>query len=433
MEAYSAGIESGTPLSGAVRQHDGRGPGWQDRGYRADFAVPGRKRRGPTMSRGSHNDAEIVVVGPGNLGTAVVEQLARQPALGTTVVVGRRRQRALERANLAKLAAAAAGVPARLEVEGADLERHGELAELVRRRQPAVVLLAASLAPWWWLERLPPAPRGRLQRAGFGAWLPVHLTLALRCMAELEEAGYRGVSLMAPYPDVVCPVLAAVGRPPTCGVGNVDEVATKLRTLVAARLQMRLDAVSVRLVAHHALQAFVFGREEAGGPLPPYLLRVEVEGRDGAGGCDPDALLRAACPLPPGPAWNRFTAASAANLVRALLAPGPEVLHAPGPDGLPGGYPVTVGGGRIALHLDGFDRDEAVRVNQASHRFDGIEAIDEDGGVVFTDETRQVMNDELGYDCGRLRVAECRQRAVELLARLRGHAARYGIELHGDG
>ena len=73
--------------------------------------------------------------------------------------------------------------------------------------------------------------------------------------------------------------------------------------------------------------------------------------------------------------------------------------------------------------------DEAISINERSHRFDGIETIEEDGSVVFTEHSAAVMRDALGYEGKRLRPAEAADRADELSRRFNEYARQHGVDL----
>jgi len=125
-----------------------------------------------------------------------------------------------------------------------------------------------------------------------------------------------------------------------------------------------------------------------------------------------------------------LTAGSTVRLVRALGSEVPLRLHAPGPAGLSGGYPVRVSRAGVTPDaIDGLTLDEAVALNEASHRFDGIERIEPGGTVVFTGETAGVLREVLGYDGARLAPVEAEARGRELVARFREYAVRHGVDL----
>ena len=332
--------------------------------------------------------------------------------------------------NLTRLGALAQGRAPDVAFAPLDVTDAGAVAALVVREAPDVILLTASLETWWLPDLLPPDARAALAPAGFGAWLPVHLALPLALMRALAAAGHQGHVLTAPFPDVVNAVLGRVGLAPTCGVGNLDEIVPKIRILAAARLDAPMASIDVTLVAHHALERVVFGGERFAGELPPHFLRVSRDGRDVTREVDGEALLRAPFPIAWGPVMHFLTAGSTVRLVRALGSETPVRLHAPGPAGLPGGYPILASRAGVAPDaIDGLSLEDAVALNEASHRFDGIERIEADGTVVLSGVTSGVLREVLGYDGARLAPAEAGARGRELVARFREYAARHGVDL----
>jgi hypothetical protein len=247
-------------------------------------------------------------------------------------------------------------------------------------------------------------------------------------MRALRAADYRGLTLTAPYPDVVNCVLGRVGLAPTCGIGNLDEIEPKVRALAAGRLKADPRGLAVTLVAHHALERYVYAGAE--GEPPPYFVRVECGGRDVTSEVRAGELVLAPWTLPPTPAWHGLTAASAARLVRALGSEAPVRVHAPAPGGLPGGYPVLASreGVRVAP-IDGLSQDEAIRINERSHAWDGIERVEPDGGVVVCARDADVLRRVLGYDGARMSPSDAEPRARELVERFREYARRAGVDL----
>lgn len=247
-------------------------------------------------------------------------------------------------------------------------------------------------------------------------------------MEALRDAGYGGITLTAPFPDVVNCVLGRLGLAPTCGVGNVSQFVPKMHWLAAERLGAPLDAVRVLMVAHHALgPAVVRAKVDK---MPPYFLRIEHGGQDVTQAIGADELLVAPYRRTSGPASHFLTAGTTVRLIQAFFSPSGALLHAPGPNGLPGGYPVIVGSGGVQpAPIDGLTLAEAIDINERSQPFDGIERIEADGTVVFCPEATEVLRTELGYDCAQLAPAESEDRAEELIARFREYAGRHGVHL----
>ncbi|HJO37651.1 MAG: hypothetical protein QGF21_09840 [Vicinamibacterales bacterium] len=369
----------------------------------------------------------IFIAGLGDLGAVLLELLARERWPGRVVAGSRDLARTSARVNLASLGAMAQGCRPTLEAVRLDLDDEAGTAELLHHLAPDIILATAARQSWWTPERLPPVPRARLAVAGFGVWLPIHLVLSLKLMRAVQASGSRARVLIAPFPDVANCVLSRLGLEPAAGVGNLDEIVPKIAALAAARLDVAVDDVEISLVAHHALEAHVF--EANASPMPPYHLRIVHAGTDVTQAVDGHSLLRQPYPLPPGPAIHFLTAGSAVRLMRALTEADTR-LHAPGPEGLPGGYPVIAGpdGVRVAP-IDGLSRTAAIEINERSHAFDGIAAIEADGTVAFTPESTDALARELGYHCDRLPPAEIAPRADELLKRFQAYAARHDADI----
>ena len=371
---------------------------------------------------------KLLLIGLGDLGCTTLEFLARQPGVGPIVAASRNAARAERRVNLARLGAIAQGLAPSIRFAPLDLDQPDELAELVGRENPEIILSAATRQTWWLADLLPQRQASRLRQARFGVWLPIQLALSLKLMRGLRAADYRGLTLTTPFPDVVNAVLGRMGLAPSCGVGNVDEIAAKVRCLAAERLGEPVGEIAVQLVAHHALEHFIF--EGSGDLLPPYYLRVYLRNQDVTEKAGGEQLLRTPYRITAGPATNFLTAGSIARLIRALGSHDTSLLHAPAPGGLPGGYPVRVRRGEITVSgVEGLGRDEAIALNEASHRFDGIERIEPDGTTVFCPEDAAVLRDELGYDVPSLKPDEADGRAHELMAKLREFAGRSGVDL----
>ena len=372
-----------------------------------------------------------MLIGLGGLGSVLLELLAREEGLGRIVVGSRNAERGIARCNLARLGAMAQGYAPSISFIPLDLNDQEAVAETVHREAPDIIVSTATMQTWWLPDLLPPEQAAAIKGAGFGVWLPVHLTLTLKLMEALRDAAYRGVTLTAPFPDVINCVLGRLDLAPTCGVGNISQFVPKVRLLAAERLGTPLDAVRVLMVAHHALgPAVVRAKLDR---VPPYFLRVEHGGQDVTEAIGADELLVAPYPRTSGPASHFLTAGTTVRLVRAFLSNSGTLLHAPGPNGLPGGYPVIVGSdGLQPAPIEGLTLAEAIAINERSHPFDGIERIEADGTVVFCPAAADVLRVELGYDCDRLAPDQSEERAKELIARFWEYAERHGVQLKND-
>ncbi|HEX8094632.1 MAG TPA: hypothetical protein VF542_12440, partial [Jatrophihabitans sp.] len=72
-----------------------------------------------------------------------------------------------------------------------------------------------------------------------------------------------------------------------------------------------------------------------------------------------------------------LTASSVLSVLRALLSDRPLLVHAPAPDGLPGGYPVLASRDGFELSLpEGLSEADAILINQKGQYADGVRHID---------------------------------------------------------
>jgi len=374
----------------------------------------------------------IMLFGLGDLGSIVLELLAREDLIGRIVVASRNEERGVARCNLARLGATAQGYSPSISFVPLDINDRDATLKTVRREAPDMILTTATMQTWWLPDLLPPEQAARIKSAGFGVWLPVHMTLTLKLMETLRHLDYRGVTLTAPFPDVVNCIAGCLGLAPTCGVGNLDEVVPKVRILAARKCQVPVEEIEVLLVAHHALQPLVFG--EPPKEIPPHFLRIEHRGKDVSEAVRAEELLLTLHPIPPGPVIHFLTAGCTVRLIRAFLSKRSVLCHAPGPNGLPGGYPVLVSRDGLKLApIDGLSREEAIEINEQSQRFDGIERIEADGTVVFSSKSVGVLHAELGYECKCLPPGEAEERAKELISRFREYARDLGVNLAPSG
>jgi len=371
-----------------------------------------------------------MLVGMGDLGGILLEYLVTNPKL-RFVTADINKERALARINLARLGAVARDLDPQIDFIQLDLNDVEKTAEAIASIDPDIILTTATLQTWWLPDRLPEAESAKIKSAGFGVWFPVHFALTLNLMRAAQQAEFRGFVVTAPYPDVANAVLGKLEIPPSCGIGNVEEVVPKIRWLAARHLSLPIEAIQVTLVAHHALQRFTLNRTAVkDATAPPFFLKIEADGRDVTEEIHGAELLLSAFPITSGPASHVLTAATTYRLVNALVTENEQYIHVPGPKGLPGGYPVYANSDGIRLaDIPELSLAEAIRINEDSHRFDGIEKIEKDGSVHFTQQAAEIMQEALGYDCPILEPNDIGNRARELVRRFAECAKRLGVSL----
>jgi hypothetical protein len=350
--------------------------------------------------------ARVLVVGAGDLGGRLLHGLAATGRAGEIVLAGRDVTRGAELVGLARTCAPAC----RFRFAQVDGTVQAQLEDLIAGAQPDVIVQCASLLSPWALDGRDDARAGAM-RAAFAVALPLQLPIVHATMRAARAVGYAGPVANLSFPDATNVVLGRLGLAPTLGLGNASMIALRVRAALRERLGAGAELPLVRVVAQHPQ---VFGVMRAEPPCDP-AERVRVFlGEDGE---RHDDLAYVGHPLPRGRALNQPTAAAAVETIAALL-PGaaPARLSVPGPLGLPGGFPVRIDAGALSLDLPaGQPLDDALRYVERMARGDGIQAIDADGTVTFTDEAQDAFREVAPWATAPLHP----DGAVERAARLR--------------
>ena len=364
-------------------------------------------------------DAHIMIIGDGHLGSDVLDMLVRRVDSPRVTLVGRNAEKVRRRVNLSTLIGTQLGFKARIAHRTADVNDIARLAEVIAECRPDIVLSTVSLQAYWVISELPTAVFRELDEAEIGPWLPMQLTLIHKVMQAVRESGQTPLVLNAALPDATHAILSKVGLAPTVGVGNVANVVPGLRHAAADMLSVNVAEVEVRL----AMEAYVSHRlpkyGDSGGA--PYILRVVHEGTDVTERVDQADLLGRLSSK-----WARLgglsgmqlTAASAISVLDAMTSDSGAVVHAPGPRGLIGGYPVQVDREGVNVLLPpGCTQAEAEAVNAEALKYDGIEEILADGSVRYSARHMEVLDRMLGYSHQVMTLADSEQLAAELAER----------------
>lgn len=372
------------------------------------------------------NPPKLLLIGIGDVTIRLAHLLATHDQPTAIVMAGRSLERATRFANLTKLAASNLGHFRDVEAVSLDLSDIGRTAAEIRRIQPDLIFMGASVQAARAIMDNAPETFKELDQAQLGPWLPMHLALNYELMQAVRLAESRAIVVNAAYPDAVGPALATLGLAPHIGIGNIANVVPGITWAAAQELDAHPSEIDVNLVAHHYFSHHVHRFGEAHGI--PYGLTVFRDGEEQF--VDHEAVfarLAATLRRQGGKDGQQVTATSAARTVSALLSDEARQLHSPAPGGLPGGYPLRVSRDRIDLVLPaGLAKTDAVDINLRTQILDGIERISPDGTIVFAAEQMSILNDLLGYHCRELHVTDARQAATELRAKYEQYLERIG-------
>lgn len=350
----------------------------------------------------------VLIIGAGDVGERLAAGLARGGQVRRLVLASR--------SGAAVTAAAvtiASSSDCLVEAVTCDAGRPENVADLLTRTRPdLVVQSAAGRGPWALAGRDDAAARA-VAAAGFALRLPYQLPVPLAVMQAVRDTGYAGPVANVSLPDVTGPILARLGLAPAVGLGNAAMMLLRARAALRAA-EPDAELPLVRVIGHHSqLLGVMQAREPAGRAARPRVY-VGEEGRPD------DGLAYQAPPLAPSPRYNQVTAASAVPVLEALL-PGSAPLRwsTPSPGGLSGGYPVQIAGGSVTLDLPpGVTREEAAAFNERLAQADGVERIGEDGTVHFTAAAREAVADLDPLLATPLPVTDLEARAARLDAAL---------------
>jgi hypothetical protein len=360
------------------------------------------------------NVPKIMVVGAGDIGTRVFYELAHASKPRNLLLCGRNQESVIRFANMTRFSAIARGYQPSVSALQLDLNNIDHTATQISDFAPDIIFAAASIQPWWALFQLPQEKFDALYKAAYGPWLPFHLAPVAKLMRAVKQSSTKAVVVNAAYPDAVHPILVSAGLSPQVGIGNVANNVPGLRVAAAEHLEARVDEISVRLVAHHFVSHVLSRKGSSVGAK--YDLRIYRDGKRIS--LDETKLFQSLLSThrrTGGLPGQAMTAASALSVLEALADGTERLLHAPGPHGLAGGYPIRIKGGVVELDLDPELRaTEAIDINTHGQSHDGIANINSDGFAEFEDWSVDVMKRELGYYCKKMSWNEAEDYAVEL-------------------
>jgi hypothetical protein len=362
----------------------------------------------------------ILFLGAGKLGGQILDLLLRIPGKHRFLIGGRNLPLLYKRVNLSVMAAIQLGFTSEVECVPLDLEHIEQTADIIARFQPTLLFCAATRQPLGGAQGLPPALAQQLAVVPMAPRLPFSLSLLYNLMQAVQLSGRKQTTTVinAIFPDMIHPILQQIDLAPTTGIGDLANNIPALRLAIARNLNVPLPHVDVRLVMARWVSYWISRTDVTSAP---YHFTVFVNGKN----CThlvksneifqelPTTLKRAG-----GETGLLMTAASAAVVCHALLCNQPTLTHVPGPNGLPGGYPVQIHAQGVEIKLPSdITLEMAEHINKAGLRLDGIERIESNGTVIFTDEAVTLYKKLLGYECPRLPLSEVEEWLQELKMR----------------
>jgi hypothetical protein len=150
----------------------------------------------------------------------------------------------------------------------------------------------------------------------------------------------------------------------------------------------------------------------------PYYLKVMIDDQDVIPKINKDEFVSKVTTFGKRPGSiqaHPVVASSVCRIMMGILFDTKQLGHAPGPNGLPGGYPIRLSAGGVEVFLpEGLTLEEAVRINNEAQVFEGVESIEEDGTVILTEKSAGIFKKLLDFDGKVYSLTNCDAKAKEL-------------------
>jgi hypothetical protein len=322
-------------------------------------------------------EATILLSGTGAFAARILFDIAATARTPIRVVLAGRNRERLQWLKVAAGARAAIfGTPVTVVARETDLLAEGAALAMIEESTPDVVVQAASVQTSSVIAGSGDAWSRLVAEGGLSATAVSQARLSARVAAAMTQLESRAPLINCSFPDVVNGLIKALGHQVACGMGNV---AILSNAFAADRNIM--DSTRIKVLAHYQnLGAWRRPAEARSGPTP----RVWIDNEEVA---DVFGTFRGV-KLTPEPVID-ISGASGVPLILALAEGRPWIGHVPGPDGLPGGYPVRLGSGILSLDLPPpLSREEAVAWNARYEEGNGL-VVGSDGQARYTGVLRE--------------------------------------------
>lgn len=355
----------------------------------------------------------VMLFGIGDLGGWVLEFLARSEGVSTIISSDIREDWAFMKTECAAIGAGQQGYNKTIKFEKCDVNDIDETAELLKKYNPDVIYSALTLLGWLEMRVIPQAVGPKYHKAS-ACLTPLNVALISKLMKARKKAGITAPVVNNSFPDVVNPVLWRNDLGPLVGAGNIDLAVGEIRRKVSVIENVPVGEVIVYFIAEHAV---ISQGTKAG---VPFFLKVMVGDKNITSKFDVDSLISNSVLAATPPEWTSwlnepFVAASAVRNIMAIINDTNELAHSPGPNGLPGGYPIRIGARGVEVVLpEEITMEKAIKINLDSLKYEGVEEIKDNGTVVLTDEAYNIQKELYGLDLKEFRFADMEDIGKEL-------------------
>ena len=372
----------------------------------------------------------VMIFGLGDLGGWALEFLARCEGVGTIIAADLREELGVMKTHTAAVGAAQLGYYKTIKFQKCDVRDIDGTAELLKTINPDLIYSTVTLAAWSQMAFFPHEIEKKAEKASL-VRLPLQILLVSKLMQAVKKSGITAPVLNHSLPDIVNPVLWRNGLGPLCGIGNLDIVVSEIYRKVSLAENVPIREITICMVAAHSVG--VLGTRTG----VPFFFKILVRDKDITSKVDIDSLISDRLMGGPAPDrvfrnWYKYpiVASCAVKNIMAILNDTNLYTHAPGPIGLPGGYPVRLSAKGVEVVLpEEITLEEAIKINLDALKCEGIEEIKDDGTLVSTEEGYEINKEILGVDLREVRFADMEEASKEVISALRKAAEKYGASL----
>lgn len=358
-------------------------------------------------------DQKVMIIGYGSTGKYVLDMLVRLPDLTGCeyIVVSRTPETEAEkRINLTLVSSGIFGNYPKVRYRACDINDVEQLSELIGQETPDVIAYTGR-----YMKGFKYGEFSYPNQIGYGVWTPLAVVLVEKLMRAVKMSGINTRVINTSYGDAVSPLLASHGMAPYTSAGNLNHLIPRIARAYEKLSGTPASQCRVTFAGSHYANTYISKEGTAKGS--PCLLHIE-----GNEGIKEEEIWRlCAIPTASGPDRNIMIASDVVMLIRLMLDQSGEErkIHAPGPFGKIGGYPLLFKNGQMKIDETHFTMEEMERVNEGSLRCDGIDALDENG-IHFTNEVIGKMKTVFAIDYPKTLALEDCERFSEKLAETLG-------------
>jgi len=322
--------------------------------------------------------SDILIFGTGSFAARILFDLATVAREPTRIVLaGRNAERLDWLVTAANARAGIFGTPVTVSGAQVDLLAGDAGAEIIAHHRPKVIVQAASPQASNVIAATGNRWTALVARAGLSLTTVFQASLSAKVAAATVATNPSAFFINCCYPDVSNGVLKALGLPVASGVGNVSILSSVFSVSATGA------GHPLKVLAHYqTITPWRQPAEERSGPAP----RVWIGDEEVA---DVFAAFRKVR-LTREPVID-VSGAAGVPMMLAMAHGQPWKGHAPGPNGLPGGYPVILRDG--VLDIDppaGITASDAIAWNAAFEKRSGA-YVDDAGWLRYAGEVKACL------------------------------------------